>query len=258
MRGLLPAAVVAALAAEFERGSTSANGAYRLGTVSPATFAQVRPFIQALVDTVSRSGQLMPRRFGSGVFFAIENGIDFKWHQDHESFFLHQSHRDYLNIFIPVIKPVFEKTNLSLVPADRFWDVAPELWSRLEWGGAATATWDGRKTVISNDWCGGVHGEISCHLDSLAETPYLAAGDALILRGDLFHQTQDTDTNRVALSVRASNDAHIVTREHFEQTCETKNWFMQTNQPVYNRIREVFAERETLSVGELLERAYRG
>ena len=36
-------------------------------------------------------------------------------------------------------------------------------------------------------------------MEELAVTPHLAAGDLLLMRGDIVHRTQDTDTARVAL-----------------------------------------------------------
>ena len=81
------------------------------------------------------------------------------------------------------------------------------------------------------------------------------AGDALLLRGDLFHRTQDTGTPRAALSVRAFADTHTVTREHFEQSCETKDWFLEQKAKTYDAIRRVFAKRESLPLRELIDEA---
>ena len=45
------------------------------------------------------------------AYFATEKGINFGWHQDHESYFVNQTHQHYLNIYIPI-----KKSELGLNP----------------------------------------------------------------------------------------------------------------------------------------------
>ena len=54
------------------------------------------------------------------------------------------------------------------------------------------------------------------HFDEIAQTPHLREGDALLFRMDLFHQTQDTETERVALSLRMVDNELPCTRANFE------------------------------------------
>ena len=255
-RNFAPADLVAAFAEDHARGVASANQAYHLGLPDPDNLAQLRPLIQALIDELGADNRFGPTRIGGGVFFAVRDGINFGWHQDHESYFIHQTHRNYLNVYIPILKPDRERSNLSVVPADNFSKAAPDLWQALEGRGASTFRQEGGRLWISDDCSGGSVGELDFHLDTIAETPELGPGDALLLRGDLFHRTQDNATNRVALSVRVSDDSHLVTRAHFEQTCDVKAHFLARNAPTYEAIAAVFAQHEALPLHELFAQAF--
>jgi ectoine hydroxylase-related dioxygenase (phytanoyl-CoA dioxygenase family) len=229
---------------------------YTLGVVAPELLAQLEPAIRAVMAEFARPGEFEPTRIEGAVFFATEGGIDFKWHQDHESFFVNQSHRNYVNFWAPVIKPDRSKSNLSVIPADNFRQRRPDLWDRLEWGGAASAVWRDGTTIISDDFRGGLHGTLDFRLEELAETPELDAGDVLLMRGDLFHQTQDADTTRVAVSVRVSDGRHTVTRAHFETTCPMKDWYRSRDPKTYDAIAAAFATRESMTLDELHAAVY--
>ena len=255
VRDFMPADLVRAFDSDYGAGSQSGNQAYSLGLPGADSMARLRPLLERLVASL-RTGAFRPNRVGGGVFFAIGNGIDFGWHQDHESFFVNQTHRHYLNVYLPVRKPDPARSNLSIVPADNFAAAAPELWAKLEGRGAATVREEGTRRFISDDWRGGEIGALDFALDEIAETPELAAGDALLLRGDLFHRTQDASTDRVALSVRVSGDTHTVTRSHFKTSCEVKDWFLTQNAPMYEAIDSVFRDADELPLRDLLERAF--
>lgn len=254
--GFLTQEEVAAFAADFGRQARSEGRAYSLGIASATVVDAIRPRLRGVLDAIATRGTFTPRHIGGGAYFATENGIDFRWHQDHESFFINQTHQNYLNVYIPVIKPQREKSNLSLIPADAFRDRCPDLWKRLQWGGAVSTAWRDGKTWLADDWRGGLHGTLDFPLDDLAVTPLLAAGDALLMRGDLFHQTQDTETRRVSLSIRAWDERQVVTKAHFETTCAAKNWYMEKNPRPYAAIAEVFAERPELPLAELMAKVY--
>ena len=83
-------------------------------------------------------------------------------------------------------------------PLDRFRDRAPKAQSSLEWGGGSTAQIEGGRIIISYDHAGGVRAMLDFELEELCETPKLATGDSLLLRGDIFHRTQD-NVQRVQL-----------------------------------------------------------
>src|SRR6185295_1132801 len=68
--------------------------------------------------------------------FATGRGISFSWHQDHESFFTIQNHYDYLNFYIPIVKPRKDKSNLSIVPFDVLERASARSFRKLVRGGA--------------------------------------------------------------------------------------------------------------------------
>ena len=67
----------------------------------------------------------------------------------------------------------------------------------------------------------------------------------------MFHRTQDNDTERVAISIRAFNPDITVVREHYEQSCPAKRWF-QANNPMYGAISDAFEERDRMILSELM------
>ena len=253
--GFLDAGEIAGFVADYRRDEAGENGAYRLVLPSPAKVDALARRLADIAASVA-TDEYQPQHVGGGVFFAIEQGVDFGWHQDHESFYIHQSHRDYLNVYIPVIKPDPTRSNLAIVPIDRLADAVPDIYPGLEWGGATTAAFADGVTTFRDDHAGGAHGAWPQHLDSIAAIPSLAAGDALILRGDVFHRTQDTETERVALSIRISGARHRVSREHFETTCDTKEWFRTMNPKPYAAVDRAFREHAEMPVRELIERAF--
>ena len=93
-------------------------------------------------------------------------------------------------------------------------------------------------------------------LDALAHTPELAAGDLLLLRGDVAHRTQDTSTARIALSVRATNGAAVVRRSRLASGGVRKALMMARNPQPYSMAFQAFdaAGTDELSVRELAAR----
>ena len=56
--------------------------------------------------------------------------------QDHDSFLMHQCHRNYVNLYICITKPDPLRSGLSLIPASTMRREFPELWPSFEFGGA--------------------------------------------------------------------------------------------------------------------------
>src|SRR5262249_14288199 len=139
-----------------------------------------------------------------GTYFATAK-VSFRWHQDHDSYFVFQDHYNYLNCYIPIVKPVREKSNVSIIPMNALRERSPHVFARIRGRGASRFLPLRRFTIVTNDNTGGLHGVLPYDVNELAATPHLAAGDLLLLRGDMIHRTQDTDTDRVAASVRLTN-----------------------------------------------------
>src|SRR5205814_6232367 len=118
------------------------------------------------------------------------------------------------NFYIPIIKPVRGKSNLAVVPFDVLGARSPEIAQASRGRGATRfAVKSGRMTVVHDNARGGRHGTLPFLLDDIAVTPELDAGDLLLLRGDVIHRTQDTDTRRVAASLRMMNARTRISRD---------------------------------------------
>lgn len=167
---------------------------------------------RAVTDLVVTQTAIHADVLVGGVYFMTHGEQVFGWHQDRDSYYFCQNHYDYLNFYIPLIKPDKNRSNLSLIPFDRLQARSPEFCKRILGKGASLFEVYGRKTVLVDEnqgWTGYV---LDYSLDELAETPALGAGDLLLLRGDVIHRTQDADTLRVALSVRFAKSCQEISR----------------------------------------------
>ena len=224
---------------------------YNIGLPHTAAMTSLGLRLQGLLDELSASGEFTPRHIGA--YFATMKSLNLDWHQDHDSYFINQTHKHCLIIYIPMIKPDPRKSNLTIVPVDVLRSRAPEVWNSMEWKGASRMSYEDGTTTVTDDQNGGVHGELDFPLDEIAVSPELSVGDVLLTRGDMIHRTQDSDTNRVVLSFRAFDDSLTVTRDHFQQTTPIKELIMQ-KYAVYEGVKRVFEDVEELPLSELLLR----
>lgn len=129
-------------------------------------------------------------------------------------------HHHMLNFWIPIVKTEVSKSNLSLVPFDRLRERSEAAYEVMFGGGGCRFIPEsGRTAVFANDgqiFEADTPAEPTLWLDfdveELVVTPQLAAGDCLLLRGDLPHRTQDADSERVAASVRVTYSGKTVDR----------------------------------------------
>ena len=224
---------------------------YNIGLPHTAAMTSLGLRLQGLLDELSASGEFTPRHIGA--YFATMKSLNLDWHQDHDSYFINQTHKHCLIIYIPIIKPDPRKSNLTIVPVDVLRSRAPEVWNSMEWKGASRMSYEDGTTTVTDDQNGGVHGELDFPLDEIAVSPELSVGDVLLTRGDMIHRTQDSDTDRVVLSFRAFDDSLTVTRDHFQQTTPIKELIMQ-KYAVYEGVKRVFEDVEELPLSELLLR----
>ncbi len=229
--------------------------------LSPATERSVGPLFQSLTDVltaVRANTTLKVDRVTGGAYFATKRGIVFKWHQDHESYFEFQNHFDYLNFYIPVFKPQKDKSNLCVLPFDDLARQAPRTHRRVVRGGASWTYDLGGRQLVIQDQEGAMH-LASVDLDSLSCTPELEAGDLLLMRGDVFHRTQDNDTDRVALSVRAIYSKTIIRRAHLADGGVVKASMMAKHRQRYAEMFRTFglAGRDELPLDEFQAAAER-
>lgn len=254
---VVPSFLDAAEIDEYRRDFTSqpidaANRNYGISYAAPKLNARIIPRIREVMAAVAAQTDLRADAPGGAAYFATGGGIDFPWHQDHESYFACQNHYDYLNFYIPVIKPRIDRSNLSVVPFDVLARENPTMCERLVRGGATRFVRIGRRTIVFHDDSGRVD-VMGQDLDRLACTPNLAAGDLLLMRGDIIHRTQDAETERVAVSYRVSSAKTVVRRRRLADGGLKKAAMMANNAAFYERMFQAFdvSSRSEMPIGEL-------
>ncbi len=210
---------------DFQTAKAVDTDNYSMKHVSSEVFEKISKKLETIVHQIQETGMTKVNEFdGPGMYFPNwkeeatlvnpEPSVQkFPWHQDHESYFLLQDHSDYFNFYIPIIKPVPEKSNLTLIPIDKLKERVPELSERLSGRGATRIVKDGNQDVILDDDLGGILARLDFNVTELEETPQLQAGDLLLVKGDVLHKTQDASTQRVAVSFRLLNSHSMIQRK---------------------------------------------
>jgi len=258
VRGFLSEAELQPLREDFARQQAEVNGNYHSKAPGKAAIAGLMPRIEDVMRQVNACTTLkvdvhVP---DTSSYFAThkEAGNKFPWHQDHESFYLVQNHRDYLNFYMPIIKPDPTKSNLSLIPFDELKKRSPRTHDFVVHSGAGTFRPLRTHWLASNDDTGGVH-LITANLDDLGYTPELVEGDLLIMRGDVIHRTQDQDTDRVALSWRVANGDTTVRRARLAGGGVRKSVMMRKHTVPYQKMFDAFdaAKKDEMSLREMYD-----
>ena len=248
--GFLSPEELAAIRADYaDQPVDPANRNYLLSAATERGVGPIRHRVEDVLAAVRGHTALAADHILGGTYFATKRGIAFNWHQDHESYFEYQNHIDYLNFYIAVFKPVKNKSNLCVLPFDEIERRTPETYRRIRGSGAAS-TYDlgGRQLVLQDQ-------ESTTHLadvdlETLAATPQLEAGDLLLMRGDIFHRTEDNDTDRVALSIRATCTQTMIRRAHLADGGLAKARRMAKNEDYYATLFRAFdvAGRDEMSL----------
>ena len=253
VRGFLSEAEVQVCREDFASQSVNTeNRNYNLSSASGGAHDAVRSRVEEVLAQVRARTDLVVDLPLHASYFATARGVKFLWHQDHESFFAIQNHYDYLNFYIPIVKPRKDLSNLSIIPFDALAREDPRTFARVVRGGATRFRRMGERTMVLLDepgttlWMDG-------DLDRIAHTPELEPGDLLLIRGDVIHQTQDTETDRVSLSFRATRAETPVHRQRLADGGLPKAWMMMNDDRTYARMFAAFDAlgREVASYAEL-------
>lgn len=185
-----------------------------------------------------------------GYYFASKK-VAFSLHQDYESFYALQNHYNYLNFFIPLKKPLKNKGNLNIIPWDEIKAISPEAHDKLVNSGGTSFNFINNKTYAVQDE--GIVAEIPIDIRELRKTPELNAGDLLLIRGDTIHETQDADTDRIAISVRFTNSDNTISRKDLLSGGKLKSNMMANNWNDFGPMVRAFktAKKETITWREM-------
>lgn len=242
---------------EATRAEDGIDVPYKVRHVTPAARAAIEDKLNAVAKIVAQETTVRVDSHAGGVFgniyFTTNGDRGLSWHQDSVSYYAYQNHHDYLNFYIPIAKPVREKSNLSVIPFDALEARSPEMCRKLRGKGATRFVAKRGTTVIHDNDRGGTHGTLPYLLDEIAVTPELGAGDLLVLRGDMIHRTQDTTTRRIAMSLRMMNARTKVQRAALVRGGLVKTIVMVQLRNDFRRLFDCFdaAGRDALTVDEM-------
>lgn len=173
----------------------------------------VNPISKSILTTTGLITNFTP----TPIYFSTAHGVNFGWHQDRESYFL-ESHHDYLNIYVPIYKEKLELSNVCVVDFQKLVDIDPRTANLKRAGGTRFVVEDNKTNIHYDNSNSGY--QIDFDINDIAECPYLGVGDALIMRGDAIHRTQDNFTERVSISIRRL-DAATITRSDNGSTSDS-------------------------------------
>lgn len=203
--------------------------------------------INNLLLQINSSTNIKSDRCGKGTLF-LDVNINYKWHQDHESYYFYQSAYDVLIIWIPLIKPNSKISGLSVIPYDRL-EKTNSL-SLFKNKGAQRIVKFNDVYKLTNDDNGEVH-DIDFAPDDLSIDIECSPGDAVILRGDTLHKTQDQIDKRLAVSIRCFQSTGLLTKKKFDITCEYKQQLIAKSL-FFKTMAEKFQERSEFTIEDIL------
>jgi len=176
-------------------------------------------------------------------FFTNTETINWGWHQDHEPYYALQQTKNYINMYIPLVKPDPILSGLCVIPLNIL-DLSEIGASRYEPSETGT--------IVHNDTTGDKF-KVSVNIEDIKETPKLCPGDLLLIRGGVIHRTQDSLTSRIAVSIRCTDSTKLISKKMMLTGCDYKQNIINSNRYTYNKMLERFKNKDFISAGDLFE-----
>ena len=215
--------------------------------LSAVTTDSFKSVLSDVLDYICKSTDIKVNYIPSqGTYFDTEIVDNRVWHTDHEPYYLSQNCYNVLAIWIPIIKPVYEKSNMMFLPHNKVPE--PER-TRLKGNGAQYAYILEDGTTDYREYDSGYRTIWNFNVDDLAETVYLNTGDAVIFRDDTLHKTQDIDTRRVSFAIRCFNLDATLSKEQLNNGSVEK--FKKINLPntvmnkAYTKLMNTFEQKQS-------------
>jgi len=227
------------------------NGAKNKNYAIMRSQQNCRSYMYPIINIISQNTNLLINHIMPDSGYFDNQLINFDWHQDHECYYQWQDMYNAINCWIPIIKPSCDQSGISIIPQDNWINKCPEIFVNhiLGKGAKHFVNLDNGTTDMYNDDLGG-HINLPFDINELAITPTLHAGDALILRQDIIHRTQDSIDNRVAISMRCRNGNGIVTKNKFFTSCARKDNMIK-HRPWYDLFKKKFEHTDQLIVKDI-------
>lgn len=183
--------------------------------VPTAVHLRIKTKITDLIKEISKNTDVSTDLIvPTSYYYSNLQSARYYYHQDHESFYVFQQNRNYLNFWIPIIKPDPVKSGLIVIPMDQLKELIPNDIDRVIGNGATGYYPDGNITRVVNDNDDSEY-TLPANITTIEVIPELNEGDLLLMRGDLIHSTQDTDTDRTAISIRCTKSTEPISKKVF-------------------------------------------
>ena len=244
---------VALLYDEYHTQEETDNKNYSYKNISQSTAAIIHKKIEQALQLIKKQTLLDIDLIVPGGIYINNQLVNFPWHQDHESFYSLQQHSNYLNFYIPILKEYPDKSGLHVIPFDKIKEYIPQYLSKIKNNGATRYdTTNSEMTSVYNDETGEEY-TIPFNISNLCLAPRLLAGDLLVMRGDIIHRTQDTETNRISVSFRATQGNALISKERLLSGCAIKQDFIKKNSNQYEGFLKTFEKlgKDTITAREL-------
>ena len=188
-----------------------------------------------------------------GTTYFDNRHVKYNWHQDHDTYYMWQNSYNFLNFWIPIVKPERDQSGISVIPFDAIMPLIPEsARQRLVGRGAKKFPTKGNITLMRDDSVGD-YISLDINIEEFKQTPSMAAGDLLLMRGDVIHKTQDTLTPRVAVSIRACDADYVLSKEVFYDQCPYKKLYVKNDVKTYAVFHEIFANNDFVPLREMFK-----
>ena len=214
---------------QLRRENADSKVYLREHTLSKSGWHRLEGKIIPLIELISAETDIKIDLLGpNGMYFGTATA-NLPWHQDHESYYTWQTGYHQLNFWMPLVKPDAKLSGLKVVPMDTLkLHIGSVFDQRILDQAAKRFIPDGDITHVIDDEQDDTF-DLPVNIDTIAETPVIEAGDALLVRGDVIHATQDCTTQRVALSIRAVNGNHYIQKQQFINQCKVKKNVLDGN-----------------------------
>ncbi len=249
--GFLEESEMAVLRADFARGKPASEFPHGFKLLRPRVLHSVWGRISQVLEEIRAQTSLKAdclNHLSVSHYISTELAERSRHlHQDFDmDYRLTGDHHHMLNFWVPFEKPERARSNLTVLP----WDtLPPEARQRLAGGGGCrlVPAEEGRTRILEGEEQAPVY-EFDFELDRALVTPELAAGDLLVLQGDLPHRTQDVDTRRVAASIRVTYSGKSLKRQRVPQSVSASD----PARPLLERLHSCFdsAQAQEITVGE--------
>jgi ectoine hydroxylase-related dioxygenase (phytanoyl-CoA dioxygenase family) len=223
---------------------------------SSAILDQIKPKIKNLCQLITDQTSITVDTVIPKNLYFDTSWFNAGWHQDHASWFLFQDNQNHLNFHLVLSKENSDQSGLGLIPLDTISQYTSELEHSVSKGAMSFRSHDGYTDAQDDEL--GTHFKIPVGLNSIAVYPTVYPGDLLLFRGDVIHRTQDDNTKRISLSVRCANSAGIISKSRIVPSTDgnTPEFRLTINQERYNTVSKIFGDRETITIGELVEKLF--